>query len=82
MHFNVYVDDVTGHQLKDLAEQRGQTCNALLSSITLGSAERPESCKNSRLIPSLTPSAHESFHTKRMRTIRVDVLYCRLIDAT
>ena len=30
MHFNVYVDDETGHQLKDLAEKRGQTRNALI----------------------------------------------------
>lgn len=30
MHFNIYLDDETGRQLKVLAENRGQTRNALI----------------------------------------------------
>jgi len=30
MHFNVYIDDQTGRQLTDAAQQSGQTRNALI----------------------------------------------------
>ena len=30
MHFNVYIDDKTGQQLTDVAQQSGQTRNALI----------------------------------------------------
>lgn len=30
MHFNIYVDDDTGQQLKSLAEKKGETRNALI----------------------------------------------------
>jgi len=30
MHFNVYIDDQTGRQLTDFAQQSGQTRNALI----------------------------------------------------
>ncbi len=30
MHFNVYMDDQTGQQLTDVAQQSGQTRNALI----------------------------------------------------
>lgn len=32
MHFNVYIDDQTGQQLADVAQQSGQTRNALIRS--------------------------------------------------
>ena len=32
MHFNVYIDDQTGQQLTDVAQQSGQTRNALIRS--------------------------------------------------
>lgn len=32
MHFNVYIDDQTGQQLNDAAQQQGQTRNALIRS--------------------------------------------------
>ncbi len=32
MHFNVYIDDQTGQQLNDVAQQSGQTRNALIRS--------------------------------------------------
>lgn len=32
MHFNVYIDDQTGQQLADAAQQSGQTRNALIRS--------------------------------------------------
>lgn len=30
MHFNVYIDDQTGHQLKTVAAQSGESRNALI----------------------------------------------------
>lgn len=32
MHFNVYIDDQTGQQLTEVAQQSGQTRNALIRS--------------------------------------------------
>ena len=32
MHFNVYIDDQTGKRLSDVAQQSGQTRNALIRS--------------------------------------------------
>lgn len=30
MHFNIYLDDITGQQLKQLAQESGQSRNALI----------------------------------------------------
>lgn len=40
MHFNVYIDDQTGQQLTQVAQQSGQTRNALIRSAVQDWLER------------------------------------------